>query len=194
MKTIIYTHPYDGSYNHAILSTLTKYFDETSQPYQVIDLYKDNFEPQFSADELKMYGRGDTPYELVKSYQREISNSDELIFITPIWWHNIPAELKGFFDKVMLKHFAYEDQPWKGLLTYISKTTVITTSTITKDYLINQSGNPIQGNLINRTFADLGIDPQKTNWIHFGEVNLTSDSVRQEFLNDLPQLYLDGQK
>ncbi|WP_125711949.1 NAD(P)H-dependent oxidoreductase [Companilactobacillus kedongensis] len=191
MKTIIYVHPYTGSYNHAILSTLTKHFDETEQSYQIIDLYKDNFEPRFSAEELKMYGRGETPYKLVKSYQQKISKSNELIFITPIWWHNVPAELKGFFDKVMLKHFAYEDQPWKGLLTYISKATVITTSTITKEYLINKSGNPIQGNLINRTFADLGINPQNTNWIHFGKVNLTTDSVRKQFLNNLPELYLN---
>ncbi|WP_057766636.1 NAD(P)H-dependent oxidoreductase [Companilactobacillus tucceti] len=193
MKTVIYTHPYNRSFNHAILQNLTDYFDRTNQDYQVIDLYQDNFNPQFSAAELKMYSRGDTPYQLVKTYQNQIKVSDELIFVTPIWWHNIPAELKGFFDKVMLKNFAYEDQPWRGLLTYIKKATVITTSTITKDYLKNQSGDPIQGNLINRTFDDLGINPQNTNWIHFGEVNLTTDEVRKKFLKDLPKLYENGQ-
>jgi Putative NADPH-quinone reductase (modulator of drug activity B) len=100
MKTIIYTHPYSGSFNHAILQSLTDYFDRTNQEYQVIDLYQDNFNPQFSADELKMYSRGDTPYQLVKGYQDKIKASNELIFVTPIWWHNIPAELKGFLIKL----------------------------------------------------------------------------------------------
>ena len=50
---------------------------------------------------------------------------------------------------------------------------------ITKDYSKKQSSDPIQSNLINRTFADLGIDPKNTNWIHFGEVNLISDSIRK---------------
>ena len=195
MKTIVYAHPYPGSFNHAILTRLTEFFDAENQAYQLIDLYQDGFSPRYSAEELRLFSRGETPYPLVKTYQRLIANSDELIFITPIWWHNIPAELKGFFDKVMLKGFAYaEDPDWRGLLTYINKATVITTATITKEYLRHESGDPIQGNLINRTFADIGISQQKTNWIHFGAVNLTSDAVRQQFLAELPTLYRDGQQ
>lgn len=195
MKTIVYVHPYSGSFNHAILTRLTTSFEAEKQPYQVIDLYQDGFDPRYSAEELRLFSRGETPYQLVKTYQQLISNSDELIFITPIWWHNIPAELKGFFDKVMLKGLAYtEDPEWRGLLTYINKATVITTATLTKDYLRQQSGDPIQGNLINRTLADIGIDPTKTNWIHFGEVNLTTDDVRKQFLTDLPELYRNGQQ
>lgn len=94
----------------------------------------------------------------------------------------------------MLKGFAYEEDPeWRGLLTYINKATVITTATITKTDLITTSGNPIQGNLINRVFADISIAPANTNWIHFGEANITTDAVRQQFLADLPELYVHGQ-
>ena len=195
MKTIVYTHPYSGSFNHAILTRLTDYFESEGQDYQVIDLYQDGFDPRYSAEELRLFSRGETPYQLVKDYQRMIERSNELIVITPIWWYNIPAELKGFFDKVMLRGFAYVESPeWRGLLTYINKATVITTSTVPKDYLQQQAGDPIQGNLINRTIADLGIDPSKTNWIHFGEVNLTPDKVRKQFLADLPNLYRDGKQ
>ncbi|WP_225048608.1 NAD(P)H-dependent oxidoreductase [Lacticaseibacillus kribbianus] len=194
MKTIVYAHPYDKSFNHAILTRLTEDFAATDQPYRVIDLYRDGFDPRYSAEELRLYSRGETPYTLVKTYQQLIAASDELIVITPIWWHNIPAELKGFFDKVMLRNFAYAKSPvWRGLLTNITKAAVITTATITKDYLRHESGDPIQGNLINRVFADLGIAPAKTNWIHFGEVNLTTDAVRRQFLADLPELYRTGQ-
>lgn len=194
MKTIIYAHPYEKSFNHAILTKLTTYFDQTQQAYQIIDLYKDGFNPRYSKEELRLFSRGETPYDLAKHYQHLIAQSDELLFIAPIWWHQIPAELKGFFDKVMLKGFAYEEDPeWRGLLTYINKATVITTATITKTDLMTTSGNPIQGNLINRVFADIGITPAKTNWIHFGEANITTDAVRQQFLADLSELYAHGQ-
>lgn len=190
MKTIIYTHPYNGSFNHAILETMTNYFDTKNEPYQVIDLYQDNFNPALSPIELKKYSSGEVTDPLVSKYQKIIMSSDELIFIFPIWWHNLPAMLKGFLDKTMLANFAYnEENGWTGLLNNIKKSTVITTSTITKDYLVNQSGNPIQGVFINRTLADMGIDPQTNNWIHFGEVNLTTDKVRADFLNELPKLY-----
>ncbi len=194
MKTIIYTHPYTGSFNHAILTRLIDSYTAKHEPYQVIDLYEDGFEPRYSGEELRMFSTGQTPYALVKHYQAMIAASDELIFITPIWWHGLPAELKGFFDKVMLLNFAYTEPPeWRGLLTYIKHATVITTATLTKDYLRQESGDPIQGNLINRVFADIGISPQVTHWIHFGKVNLTTEVVRQQFLADLPQLIDHGQ-
>lgn len=122
MKTNIYAHPYAGSFNHAILTRLTEYFDAEKQAYQVIDLYQDDFDPRYSPEELRLFSRGETPYPLVKTHQQQIANSDELLFITPIWWHNLPAELKGFFDKVMLTGFAYTETPeWRGLLTYFKR-------------------------------------------------------------------------
>ncbi|WP_125588356.1 NAD(P)H-dependent oxidoreductase [Companilactobacillus jidongensis] len=190
MKTIIYTHPYKGSFNHAILKTMADYFDRNRQEYQIIDLYQDSFNPVLSPIELKKYSTGEATDPLVSKYQKMISNSDELIFIFPIWWHNLPAMLKGFLDKTMLKDFAYnEDNGWRGLLTYIKKATVITTSTVTKDYLKTESGDPIQSVLINRTLSDIGIDPQNNKWIHFGQVNVTTDEARNNFLNNLPTMY-----
>ena len=186
MKTIIYTHPNASSFNHEILNTLSNYFSRNDAEFQVIDLYADKFDPILSAGELKVYSQGQTDDELVKKYQRRINNSDELLFIFPIWWHNMPAMLKGFFDRVMLSGFAYdESNGWKGLLTHIKRVTVVTTSTTTKEYLINNCGDPIQSVFINRTLADVGLNPANTTWIHFGQVNVTTDEARQKFLVDL---------
>lgn len=190
MKTIIYTHPYNDSFNHEILKTMTNHFNENNEIYQIIDLYKDSFNPVLSPIELQKYSSGEVTDPLVSKYQKMISESDELVFIFPIWWHNLPAMLKGFLDKTMLANFAYnEDNGWTGLLTNIKKATVITTSTVTQEYLETESGDPIQGVFINRTLADMGINPQNNKWIHFGKVNITTDEARTEFLNNLPKLY-----
>jgi len=192
MKTIVYAHPYEGSYNHAILERLTSEFGRQNESFQVIDLYGDSFNPAFTKEELRLFARGEFLDPLVKKYQTMIADSNELIFIFPIWWYNVPAIVKGFLDKVMLKGFAYDEDEQantSGLLTYIKKVTVITTSTVTKDYLINQSGDPIQGMLINRVFDDLNFDAN-ANWIHFGEVNVTTDAKRTKFLQELPDRYL----
>ncbi|MGQ4668278.1 NAD(P)H-dependent oxidoreductase [Metabacillus halosaccharovorans] len=114
-----------------------------------------------------------------------------MIFIFPVWWWDLPAILKGFIDKVMLSGFAFlEDKTTgalKGLLTNIEKTTVITTSTTDKDYIESEGGNAIQGVFIYRTFADLGIKNDYTKWIHFSEVNLTTDGKRKQFLREITQ-------
>ncbi|WP_342462581.1 NAD(P)H-dependent oxidoreductase [Bacillus sp. FSL R5-0286] len=189
MKTIVYAHPWDGSYNHAILTSITKNLETKKEPFQVIDLYKDGFNPVFTAEELKHFHKGETPYPLVKDYQEKLKQSTELVFIFPVWWWDLPAILKGFIDKVMLRGFAFtEDQhtgALKGLLTNIKKTTVISTSTTDKDYIESEAGNAIQSVFINRTLADLGLKNESTKWIHFSRVNLTTDEKRKQFFKKI---------
>ena len=36
-------------------------------------------------------------------YQKHLKESDEIILVFPLWFNNVPAILKGFFDKVLLK-------------------------------------------------------------------------------------------
>ncbi|KRV43915.1 NAD(P)H-dependent oxidoreductase [Bacillus sp. FSL K6-0046] len=191
MKTIVYAHPWDGSYNHAILTSITEKLETKKEPFQVIDLYKDGFNPVFTAEELKHFHKGETPYSLVKDYQEKLKQSTELVFIFPVWWWDLPAMLKGFIDKVMLSGFAFiEDQntgTLQGLLTNIKKTTVISTSTTDKEYIESEAGNAIQSVFIDRTLADLGIKNESTKWIHFSRVNLTTDEKRKQFLKEISQ-------
>ncbi|WP_407708432.1 NAD(P)H-dependent oxidoreductase [Bacillus altitudinis] len=192
MKTIVYAHPWDGSYNHAILTSITEKLETKKEPFQVIDLYKDGFNPVFTAEELKHFHKGETPYPLVKDYQEKLKQSTELVFIFPVWWWDLPAMLKGFIDKVMLSGFAFiEDQntgTLKGLLTNIKKTTVISTSTTDKEYIESEAGNAIQSVFIDRTLADLGLKNESTKWIHFSRVNLTTDEKRKQFLKEISQI------
>jgi putative NADPH-quinone reductase len=45
---------------------------------------------------------------LQKILQEKITNADELVFIFPIWWLNVPAILKNFFDTILTPGFAYQ--------------------------------------------------------------------------------------
>ncbi|MFZ4453827.1 NAD(P)H-dependent oxidoreductase [Salibacterium aidingense] len=194
MKTIVYSHPWEGSFNHAILSSIKKELKAKGEKFQVIDLHKDGFNPSFSAEELKLFNQGDTPYQLVKDYQIQLRNTTELIFIFPVWWWDLPAMLKGFIDKVMLQGFAIsvaEKGVLTGLLTYIKKTSVITTSTAEKEYLVTEGGNAIQGVFIDRTLADIGLKNKETKWVHFPRVDLTTDHKRARFLKELPEKILN---
>jgi putative NADPH-quinone reductase len=190
MKTIIYAHPWDGSYNHAILKSITDDPEIRKETFQVIDLYKDNFNPVYSTEELRLFSKGETPYTLVKEYQNKLKNSSELVFIFPIWWYDLPAILKGFLDKVLLPKFAYyedKDENWQGLLTSIEKVTLITTATYSKESL-TEYGDAIQGVFMNSTLRGVGIPMENMKWIHFSEVNRTTDERRKEFLKQLPSI------
>ncbi|HPV69721.1 MAG TPA: NAD(P)H-dependent oxidoreductase, partial [Bacilli bacterium] len=128
--TILLAHPWHGSFNKAILDTVTGKLANLNKSYQIIDLNKDGFNPVMTEKELALFSRGQFSDPLVGKYQKMLADTDELVVIFPIWWGDSPAILKGFIDKVMLKGFAYE-QGVSGLigkLTHIKKGYVITTS------------------------------------------------------------------
>ncbi|MGO2764212.1 MAG: NAD(P)H-dependent oxidoreductase [Pseudolactococcus laudensis] len=68
------------------------------------------------------------------------------MLVFPIWWHDTPAILKGFLDKVMLHQFSYQDTKTgiKGLLINIEDVTIITTSKSPTWYLKYFGGNAIE--------------------------------------------------
>jgi len=128
---IIYAHPYDGSFNHAILEEVKAGLEASGRPYEVIDLYADGFDPRYTAEELSLFSKGETTDPLVERYQKMIEASDSWIFVSPIWWSDVPAILKGFLDKVMKQKWAYlpSSTGVKGKLTHVRSAWAITTST-----------------------------------------------------------------
>ena len=100
MKTIIFAHPWHGSFNKSILNSVTETLDKKKDEYTVIDLNKDKFNPVMTEEELALYSQGKSIDPLVEKYQEILKKTDEIILIFPIWWSSMPAILKGFFDKI----------------------------------------------------------------------------------------------
>lgn len=179
--TIIYAHPWEGSFNHAILSNLITRLKNEQKEYQLIDLNKEQFNPVFSEKDLALFSKGDTTDPLVKQYQKMLGETSELYIIAPTWWYEFPAIIKGFFDKVMLKNSAYDDSglSLKGLFTNIKKTTILNTGTAPKWYLTVVKGNYVKSVFIKGTLKDVGIKNVKWKYI---DVKTASKNKREQFL------------
>lgn len=181
--TIILAHPWHGSFNKAIMDTTVEQFKKMEKEYQIIDLNKENFDPVLREEELSLYSKGEFKDDLVKKYQMMLKDSDELVFIFPIWWFDLPAILKGFIDKVMLKNYAYIEGKYglKGLLTNIKVTTVITTSEVPTWYLKYLVGNPIKRSFIQGTLKGIGI--KNVKWLNSSYTTSGTDKRKKSFLN-----------
>lgn len=181
MTTIILAHPWHGSFNKAILDTITAKYDADNKPYTLLDLVKDNFNPVTSEAELAVYNQGKALDPLVIHYQKVIQKTDEIIFIFPIWWGTVPAILKGFFDKVLLKDIAYNyENGWTPLLN-INKTTIITTSQSSSKVFENS----IMNNFVPSMLESVGIKNAK--WLNCDEIESRTDKSRKEFLEQVKQ-------
>lgn len=185
--TIIYAHPYEKSFNHAILKQVIASLEEKSDNYHVIDLYEDKFNPVYSKEELALFNQGQALDPLVLDYQKQLKNTQRLIFIFPIWWADVPAIVKGFMDKVFLKTLAYDETKTglTGKLTNIRETLIISTSTAPTFYLKWFCGNVIEKAMIKHTLKGIGVGRGK--WLNFGRINASTPEKRERFLHNLSQ-------
>lgn len=182
MTTIILAHPWHGSFNKVILDTITNKYNVENKPYQVIDLNKDNFNPVMTEAELALYNQGKAIEPLVIKYQEIIKETKEIIFIFPIWWGTMPAILKGFFDKVLLKDIAFNyENGWTPLLD-INKSTVITTS----ENNTAAFENSIVGTFVPNMLESVGI--KNTKWLNCEHVSGGTDECRKNFLKKIKEL------
>jgi NAD(P)H dehydrogenase (quinone) len=124
---IIYAHPETKGHCSTILKYVKYYLKKQNKKYEILDLYKLNYNPILEAEEHYTAGNRKISKQN-KEIQNKIKKANHLIFIYPIWWGTMPAILKGFFDRILTPRFAYiyEDALPKGLLTHTKATIFIT--------------------------------------------------------------------
>ncbi|MDA1197147.1 MAG: NAD(P)H-dependent oxidoreductase [Nanoarchaeota archaeon] len=104
---IVYAHPPGDCHCSMMLEETTKYLTKHKVKYDLLDLYKINYDPILHTDELYTSGNRKVS-DQNKKFQAMVSSTNKLIFIHPVWWNSTPAILKGFFDKVFTAHFAFK--------------------------------------------------------------------------------------
>lgn len=124
---IIYAHPNHESHAKITLELVTKKLEDKKKEYEVLDLYKMNFNPVLSGEE--MYTKDSEASKEIHKIQEKITHAKHLIFIYPIWWNGMPAILKGFIDRVFSSGYAfkYVNNMPIGLLTGKIATVFVTT-------------------------------------------------------------------
>lgn len=183
MKTvIIYAHPWDGSFNHHVLTKTIDKLEAKGDQVDVIDLNKDEFDPVMHAADLRLFASGKYHDKKAEDYAERLKAADRAIFIFPIWWYGMPAILKGFLDKVLLKGTTYvedENKNLRGVLD-IKESAIFTTGNIDEGFF-EQIGDPIKNTLITGTLRMVGIE--NTKWFHCPTVHL--EAARDSFLKKI---------
>lgn len=191
MKTVIvYSHPYEKSYNHAILESAIEGCRKNGHEVDVMDLYKDHFNPVMDINDLLGFVKHYQVDPQSKDYGERIKDADHLVLIFPIWWGIMPAIMKGFIDKVVAPGSFYDYNDDKVTMhTTINpdiKVTIITTMNTEKERYKSYFGNAIEGALIRGTFNTVGID--KVEWKSLNMVKEVSMEQRKQWLEEVADL------
>ena len=148
--TIIVAHPEQASFSYSMARQSKAVLDECQVNYSFTDLYALNFQPVIKAEEFhprlnpnyfQVMEEQEHAWHFhsvapdVKAEQEKLIGSDLIIFHFPLWWWTVPAILKGWFDRVLSKGFAYGDQE---LLRGKKAMLVVTAETESKNFMINR--------------------------------------------------------
>src|SRR6056300_1851989 len=92
---VIIGHPDNGSFCYnGIYKTVVDCLENAGQEYKVIDLYRDSFTRPRD--------------KVIATYKELVTWSDQLYFISPVWWFRLTPRMEIFFDEVLIPGFAYK--------------------------------------------------------------------------------------
>lgn len=113
---IVTAHPSTRGFTHQIAATYAQTRREKGGTADILNLYAPEWKEDFLTFETEqdVSSRGKT----VTKAQEAIKKADELVFVFPLWWYEVPAILKNFLDRQFTSGFAfnYSSRGITGLL------------------------------------------------------------------------------
>lgn len=184
---IVYNHPYSGSFCNAILDAVTNGLQKAHHEVDLIHLNRDNFNPVMTEADLKAFIAHKPIDPQVIQYNERLKAADHLIFIFPIWWDIMPAQTKGFIDRVLFPGVVYNHHP-RGfglipLLKNLKSITLITTMNKPRWLYSLFIGNLIQKVMLKSVFKTMGY--KNLSWISFTAVKAVGHRKRVMWLQKL---------
>ncbi|MET9018428.1 NAD(P)H-dependent oxidoreductase [Actinopolymorpha sp. NPDC004070] len=123
MKVLwLYAHPDPRSLNGSLRDAGLRKLDELGHDYRVSDLYAMGWKATVDSTDYGDHSAGErlvvasasqaayhsgTLSPDVAAEQEKLRWADTVVVQFPLWWYGMPAILKGWFDRVFVKGFAY---------------------------------------------------------------------------------------
>lgn len=181
---VVIAHPDAASFTHAAARAAIDGLRHAGHDVDVIDLYAEGFGAALSADEHRAYAT-DEPIidDAVRRSAARVGGAEILVFCYPTWWSAMPAILKGWIDRTLVRGVAFrfdERQRVRPAMTHVRRVVGISTYGSSKLYvkLINDNGRRIVFRTIR---ANAGLFT-RANWLAMYSLDTATDGQRQRFL------------
>lgn len=113
---VVLAHPINESFAASVARTVVAALEAKGHSADLLDLYAENFDPRLTAAERASLVEETYDSSAVDPMIARLKAADGLILVFPQWWFNLPAILKGFFDRIFVPGFAYGVEPDSGKL------------------------------------------------------------------------------
>ncbi|PPR11940.1 MAG: FMN-dependent NADH-azoreductase [Alphaproteobacteria bacterium MarineAlpha11_Bin1] len=110
---LVSCHPLKDSLCHHLVDRVEVGLKAQGIVYEHLDLYADEFNASLTVAERESYFTDDFNDSEVADQIAQLLRAKTLILVFPTWWFNVPARLKGWFDRVWGPRIAFTHTPDK---------------------------------------------------------------------------------
>jgi len=107
---VLFAHPRRDAFTGELADAFCQGLREAGHSVEFADLYAEGFDPLLEAGQFALETGLDPqaprPAD-VEAQQVRLDRAEGLVFIYPFWWSDVPAILKGWFDRVWSYGYAY---------------------------------------------------------------------------------------
>jgi NAD(P)H dehydrogenase (quinone) len=127
---LVHCHPVEGSFSSALRDAARRGLQAAGHDVTVLDLSAESFRCVMTRSEWEAYmaGGNETPGAIVRHVDA-IRAAEMLVFTYPTWWSGLPAQLKGWLERVMMPGVAFtmENDRIRPALGHVRRIIVIST-------------------------------------------------------------------
>jgi putative NADPH-quinone reductase len=181
---VVYCHPSNESFVAAVRDRVVDTLTAGGAEVRLTDLYADDFEPAFSADERANHLEPGT-HPSIASYADDLQWCDTLVLVYPTWWSGQPAMLKGWMDRVWVSGVAWSlpegANRLRPGLRNVRRLVAVTTHGSSK--FINMVEGESGKRTLTRSLRTMCHPLARTTWLAMYGIDNASDEQRRAFLD-----------
>jgi NAD(P)H dehydrogenase (quinone) len=194
---VVRAHPEPRSFSNALADTATRVLAEAGHTVLESDLYAMGFNPVITPEDTTSEATDSSYFNPAREQeeawaharqaddvvleQGKIAAADVILFHFPVWWFSAPAILKGWFDRVLSRGFAYSRGQKYGTGHFRGKRAMLCLTTGTAASLYEPNG--IDGDLHHVLWP-----------IHNGTLAYTGFTVFEPFVAWMPGRVSDDER
>lgn len=183
---VVHCHPVEGSFSCALRDAARRGLERAGHEVTVLDLAAESFDPVMRRDEWETYVSGDGSLVRVpvglENHVEALRTAEILVFTYPTWWSGLPAQLKGWLERVMVPGVAFRLDNGRVRPALVGVRHIVTVSTYGSPWSYVKAINDNGRRTLQRALRlSTGRGTRRT---HLGlyKMDVRTDTDRREFL------------